>query len=47
MVTSVLQTEGTSPQEGGKFRPLYKKGDHLQPRYWRPICRAIADVKLV
>ena len=29
------------------MRPPYKKGDHLRPRNWKPICCAITDAKLV
>ena len=28
-------------------RPLYKKGDHLRPGNWRPICCAVMEAKLV
>ena len=28
-------------------RPLYKKGDHLRPGNWRPICCAVTEAKLV
>ena len=46
-VTEVLRT-GEPPREwGGKVRPLYKKGDHLGPGNWRPICCAITEAKLV
>ena len=27
--------------------PLYKKGDHLRPGNWRPICCAVTEAKLV
>ena len=29
------------------MRSLYKKGDHLRPGNWRPICCAVTDAKLV
>ena len=29
------------------MRPLYKKGDHLRPGNWRPICCAVTEAKLV
>ena len=29
------------------MRPLYKKGDHLKPGNWRPICCAVTEAKLV
>ena len=46
-VTEVLRT-GEPPREwGGKVRPLYKKGDHLRPGNWRPICCAVTEAKLV
>ena len=46
-VKEVLHT-GTPPIEsGGKVRPLYKKGDHLRPGNWRPICCSVTDAKLV
>ena len=46
-VTEVLRT-GESPREwGGKVRPLYKKGEHLRPGNWRPICCAVTEAKLV
>ena len=46
-VTEVLRT-GEPPKEwGGKVRPLYKKGDHLRPGNWRPICCAVTEAKLV
>ena len=46
-VTEVLRT-GKPPKEwGGKVRPLYKKGDHLRPGNWRPICCAVTEAKLV
>ena len=32
---------------GGKVRPLCKKGDHLSPGNWRPICCAATEAKLV
>ena len=39
---------GEPPKEwGGKVRPLYKKGDHLRPGNWRPICCAVTEAKLV
>ena len=46
-ITEVLRT-GEPPREwGGKVRPLYKKGDHLRPGNWRPICCAVTEAKLV
>ena len=46
-VTEVLCT-GEPPMEwGGKVRPVYKKGDHLRPGNWRPICCAVTEAKLV
>ena len=46
-VTEVLRT-GQPPREwGGKVRPLYKKGDHIRPGNWRPICCAVTEAKLV
>ena len=46
-VTEVLRT-GEPPKEWeGKVRPLYKKGDHLRPGNWRPICCAVTEAKLV
>ena len=46
-VTEVLRT-GKHPVEWrGKVRPLYKKGDHLRPGNWRPICCAVTEAKLV
>ena len=46
-VTEVLRT-GKPPVEWGvKVRPLYKKGDHLRPGNWRPICCAVTEAKLV
>ena len=46
-VTEVLRT-GDPPREwGGKVRPLYKKGHHLRPGNWRPICCAVTEAKLV
>ena len=33
--------------KGGKVGPLYKKGDHLRPGNWRPICCAVTEAKLV
>ena len=29
------------------MRPLYKKGDHLRPGNWGPICCAVTEAKLV
>ena len=46
-VTEVLRTGEPSREWGGKVRPLYKKGDHLRPENWRPICSAITEAKLV
>ena len=37
-VTDVLRTGKPPVESGGKVRPLYKKGDHLRPENWRPIC---------
>ena len=46
-VTEVFST-GEPPKEwGDKVRPLYKKGDHLRPGNWRPICCAVTEAKLV
>ena len=46
-VTEVLRI-GEPPVEWGcKVRPLYKKGDHLRPQKWRPICCAVTEAKLV
>ena len=46
-VTEVLRT-GKPPKEwGGKVRPLYKKGDHLRPGNWRPMCCAVIEAKVV
>ena len=46
-VTEVLGT-GKPPAEWvGKVWPLYKKGDHLRPGKWRPICCAVTEAKLV
>ena len=46
-VLEVLRT-GEPPREwGGKVRPLYKKGNHLRPGNWRPICCAVTEAKLV
>ena len=45
--TEVLRT-GKDPAEcGGKVRPLYKKGDHLRPGKWRPICCTVSEAILV
>ena len=46
-VTEVLRTGKPPAQWGGKVRPLYKKGNHLRPGYWRPICCATKEAKLV
>ena len=46
-VTEVLRT-GEPPREwGGTVRPLYKKGNHLRPGNWRPICCAVTEGILV
>ena len=46
-VTEVLRT-GEPPVEWEvKVWPLYKKGDHLRPGNWRPICCAVTEAKLV
>ena len=37
-VTEVLRTGEPPKESGGKMRPLYKKGDHLRPGNWRPMC---------
>ena len=29
----------------GKVRPLYKKGDHLRPENWRPVCCTVTEAK--
>ena len=46
-VTEVLRTGKPPAEWGGKLRPLYKKGDHLRPGNWRPICCAVTEAKLV
>ena len=46
-VTEVLRTGKPPAEWGGKVRPLYKKGDHLRPGTWRPICCAVTEAKLV
>ena len=46
-VTEVLRTGKPPAEWGGKVRPLYKKGDHLRPGNWRPICCAVTEAKLV
>ena len=46
-VTEVLRTGEPRREWGGKVRPLYKKGDHLRPGNWRPICCAVTEAKLV
>ena len=46
-VTEVLRTGEPPVETGGKVRPLYKKGDHLRPGNWRPICCAVTEAKLV
>ena len=46
-VTEVLRTGKPPAELGGKVRPLYKKGDHLRPRNWSPICCAVTEAKLV
>ena len=45
--TEVLRTGKRPVDSGGKVRPLYKKGDHLRPGKWRPICCAVTEAKLV
>ena len=46
-VTEVLRTDEPRAEWGGKVQPLYKKGDHLRPGNWRPICHAVREAKLV
>ena len=46
-VTEVLRTGEPPAEWGNKVRPLYKKGDHLRPGNWRPICCAVTEAKLV
>ena len=46
-VTEVLRTGEPPVEWGGKVRPPYKKGDHLRPGNWRPICCAVTEAKLV
>ena len=46
-ITEVLSTGKPTAEWGGKVRPLYKKGDHLRPGNWRPLCSAITEAKLV
>ena len=46
-VTVVLRTGEPPVEWGSKVRPLYKKGDHLRPGNWRPICCAVIEAKLV
>ena len=46
-VTEVLGTGEPPAKWGGKVRPLYKKGDHLRPGNWRPICCAVTEAKPV
>ena len=46
-LTEVLRTGKPPAEWGGKVRPLYKKGDHLRPGNWRPICCAVTEAKLV
>ena len=46
-VTEVLCTGKPPAEWGGKVRPLYKKGGHLRPGNWRPICCAVMEAKLV
>ena len=46
-VKQVLRTGEPPAEWGGKLRPLYKKGDHLRPGNWRPICCAVTEAKLV
>ena len=43
----MLRTGEPPAEWGGKVRPLYKKGDHLRPGNWRPICCAVTEAKLV
>ena len=45
-VTEVLRTGKPRAEWGGKVRPLYKKGDHLRPGNWRPICCAVTEAML-
>ena len=46
-VTEVLRTGEPPVEWGGKVQPLYKKGDHLRPGNWRPICCAVTEAKPV
>ena len=46
-VTELLRTGEPRVESGGMVRPLYKKGDHLRPENWRPICCAVTEAKLV
>ena len=46
-VTEVLRTGKPPAEWGGKVWPLYKKGDHLRPGNWRPICCTVMEDKLV
>ena len=46
-VTEVLRTGEPPVEWGGKVRALYKKGGHLRPGNWRPICCAVTEAKLV
>ena len=46
-VTEVRRTGEPAVELGGKRRRLYKKGYHLRPGNWRPICCAVTEAKLV
>ena len=46
-VTELLRTGNPPAEWGGKVRPLYKKGDHVRPGNWRPMCCAVTEAKLV
>ena len=46
-VTEVLRTGEPPVDSGGKVRLLYKKGGHLRPENWRPICCAVTETRLV
>ena len=46
-VTEVLCTGKPSAGWGGKVRPFHKKGNHLRPGNWRPVCCAVTEGKLV
>ena len=46
-LTEVLRTGKPPAEWAGKVWPLYKKGDHLKPGNWWPICCAVTEAKLV